>query len=220
MEAAVLEREGEREALAAGLAGLGRGEGSVLLVEGPAGIGKTALLGELRAEARAAGVRVLSAVASELDRDFAFGLVQQLLGPEVAGAAPERRSALLDGAASLAAPVVAPGAGDPAGGDVSHAVLHGLYWLVANLAEEGPVALLVDDLHWADRPSLRALEFLGRRLDGLPVLVAGTLRAGEPGSDVELLDALAAGALARTVRPGPLSTGAAGRWSAGCSAVT
>ena len=65
------------------------------------------------------------------------------------------------------------------GGDASFAALHGLYWLTVNLAGGRPLLLAIDDLHWADRPSLRFLAYLARRLEGLPVLVAASLR-GRP----------------------------------------
>ena len=66
-------------------------------------------------------------------------------------------------------------------GAASFAVLHGLYWLTLNLAAERPLLLAVDDLHWCDRPSLRFLAYLARRLDGAPVLAAATLRSGGAG---------------------------------------
>ena len=69
-----------------------------------------------------------------------------------------------------------------AGGDVSFAVLHGLYWLTVNLSAERPLLLAVDDLQWCDHPSLRFLAYLARRLDGLPVLVACGVRSSEPES--------------------------------------
>ena len=50
-------------------------------------------------------------------------------------------------------------------------MLHGLYWLAANFASRRPTLLVVDDLHWADEPSLRWLVYLARRLEGLPVLL-------------------------------------------------
>jgi DNA-binding CsgD family transcriptional regulator len=208
----VFERDDEIAWLAAAAAAAARGDGAVVLVEGAAGIGKTALLQEARAQALGKGMTVLAAVASALDRDFPFGLVHQLLDPLVAAAEPERRTRLLAGAAAQAEPVLRPqGEGAPPDAQPAHTVLHGLYWLIANLAEEGPLALLVDDLHWADASSLRLLEFVGRRLHGLPVLVVGATRTGEPGADLELLSALGGGPAARVLRPAPLSAAAAAR---------
>ena len=79
-----------------------------------------------------------------------------------------------------------------ASGDASFAALHGLYWLALNLAAERPLVLAIDDLHWCDRPSLRFLAYLARRLEGQPILVAATVRTGEPGTDVALLGEIAA----------------------------
>jgi len=199
------EREAELEELGRLAVGATRRDGALVLVEGPAGIGKTALLRAAREAARERGMTVLAATGSDLDRDFAFGLVHQLLDPVLAGAAPERRERLLGGAAALAAPVVLGGEGAAAAADPAHAILHGLYWLVANLAEEEPVALVVDDLHWGDRASLRFLEFLARRLEGLPVLVLAASREREPGAEEDVLAALRTGPATHVLRPAPLS---------------
>ncbi|MBV9807822.1 MAG: hypothetical protein JO286_11600 [Solirubrobacterales bacterium] len=84
----------------------------------------------------------------------------------------------MTGAAALAVPVLvdAPAEGD--GG--SFGVLHGLYWLLANLAERGPLLLAIDDAHWADEPSLRFLAFLTRRVDSLPLVLLTATRPVEP----------------------------------------
>ena len=74
-----------------------------MLVEGPAGIGKTRLLLEAVRLATAAGARVLSARGSQLERSFGFGAVRQLFEPCTRDAA--RREALLGGAAAGARPV-------------------------------------------------------------------------------------------------------------------
>ncbi|MBB4663570.1 AAA family ATPase [Conexibacter arvalis] len=105
---AVLEREEELALLDAAAAAAARAEGSVALIEGPAGIGKTALLRAARAAARERGLTVLGGVASALDRDFPFGLVHQLLDPLLAAAGPDRRARLLAGAAAQAEPVLRP----------------------------------------------------------------------------------------------------------------
>ena len=106
------------------------------------------------------------------------------------------------GAAGRAEVVLAAGGAEA--DEAGHAVLHGLYWLVVNLAESGPLVLLVDDLHWADVPSLRFLEYLGRRLDGLAVTIVATTRPNEPGAPQALLDELARRARAAVLRPEPL----------------
>ena len=60
--------------------------------------------------------------------------------------------------------------------DATFGVLHGLYWIVAALAEQRPHLLVVDDLHWADGASVRFLEFLANRLDALPALLLAARR--------------------------------------------
>ena len=176
------------------------------MVEGPAGIGKTRLLDAARAAAAERGFRVLVARASPLEREFGFGIVRGLLEPVVHAAGPAERAALLDGAARLAGPVLDPGEADPS---PTFAALHGIYWLLAGMAERQPLLLAVDDGHWADGPSLRALHHLARRIEDLPVLLALTARPPEPGSEgAELLDALRAEPTTTLVRPGPLSAAA------------
>ena len=88
-----------------------------------------------------------------------------------------------------------------ASGDVSFAVLHGLYWLAANLASQRPTAIVIDDLHWTDAPSLRWLTYLSRRLEGLPLLVVLGLRPPEQSVEKELLTELIADPSALVIRP-------------------
>src|SRR3954447_22213641 len=177
-------------------------------VEGPPGIGKSRLLAAARGAADHAGLRVVSARASDLESDFGFGVVRQLFEPVLARAGADERAALLGGAAALAAPVLetpGPAGGDDAGEEATPAALHGLYWLCAGLAEQRPLLLCVDDLHWADRPSLRWLVYLLQRLEGLRIAVLAGVRPGEGRHAAELLDAMAAHPLVATLRPAPLS---------------
>lgn len=206
----LLEREGELGVLDRSFAALRRGEAGVVLVEGPAGIGKSRVLAEARRGAEADGLRVLSARGGEMERDYPFGVVRQLFEPELVDPAAAER--LLAGAAGGARPVFAHGheaAGEP-GGDTSFATLHGLYWLTLNLAGGDPLVLVVDDLHWCDRTSLRFLAYLVRRLEGSPLLLLGSLRPSEPGADAALLAELASDPLTISVRPGPLTETAVG----------
>jgi DNA-binding CsgD family transcriptional regulator len=200
----LVEREREVAALAALVDALPAGEGRVAWIEGPAGIGKSTLLAEERRHAAETGAHVLAARGSELEREFPFGVVRQLF--EAVLTDPERRERVLSGAAAPAAAVFGEAAMSE--GDVSFAALHGLFWVALNLAAEGPLLLAVDDLHWCDRPSLRFVAYLARRLEGQPILVAATIRTGEPGADVALLGEIAHDPATVAVRPVPLSSDA------------
>ena len=95
-----------------------------------------------------------------------------------------------------------------AGRDRSPVVRHALVLLVGELARGRPVALVVDDLHWADGASLRWLAHLVRWLDGLPVLIAGAARTGEPREGDAVLAELAAAPGTQVLRPSALSADA------------
>ena len=168
----LLERERELAAVAAAVDAAAAGHGSVLWIEGPAGIGKTRLLRAARAHAERSGVRVLRARASELEREFAFGVVRGLFEPAVAA----EPGVLASGPARLAAPVVTLTEDTSGQAVVTAERLHGLYWLTVALADGGPLLLLVDDAHWADEPSLRALAYLARRVEELPVAIMIAIR--------------------------------------------
>jgi class 3 adenylate cyclase len=183
----LLEREAELAALEALVSAAPAG-GRLLAIEGPAGIGKTRLLAEARGRAQASGMRVLAARGSELEREFSYGIVRQLFDPLLASASREERAELLAGAAELATPIFDPArfSAEP-GVDSPLAMLHGLFWLTANLAERRAGLLAIDDLHWCDPPSLRWLAYLLPRLEGLSLLIVVALRPAEPGADVALL---------------------------------
>jgi predicted ATPase len=173
--APLVEREAELGTVERLLAAAGAGSGGAVVFEGPAGIGKSSLLAAARAAA-AAGVRILSARGGELERELPFGIVRQLLEPMMMACDPGERAALLSGAAALAKPVLF--AVDPeAGAEPSFSVLHGLYWLTVNLADERPLLVMVDDAHWADVASLRWLIYLARRLAGVPLALVLAARS-------------------------------------------
>ena len=184
------------------------GMAGCVLVEGPAGIGKTRLLVEAARLAAAGGARVLSARGSPLEQSFGFGTVRQLLEPCTTDTA--RRDVLLGGAAAGAAAVFEDVAGEAPVQHGSFAALHALYWLTVNLASEGPVVICVDDVQWCDGASLRYLAYLVKRLEGLSVLVVLARRTGEQQPDDALLAEIALDASVTVLRPGPLSAEAAG----------
>src|SRR4051812_33376170 len=100
----LLERTGELASLVDALAAAASGRGRVLLVEAPAGLGKTRLLDAARAVAAEQGFRVLLGRGSWLEREFGFGVVRDLLTPALQD--PADRGPLLQGAARLAGPAL------------------------------------------------------------------------------------------------------------------
>ena len=203
----LLGRDGELKRLDELMARSRSGCGVIALLEGPAGIGKTALLAEGAGRARSCGFSVLRAAGSELEREFAFGVLRQLFAPVVA---PGRESAdLLEGAAALAAVplglVVATADAVAGPGDAVAAAMHGLYWLTANLSELAPLVLVVDDAHWADAMSLRFVLYLARRVADLPVFLLVAARPIAAHGDAGLLAQLAGLAGVVWLRPAPLS---------------
>jgi DNA-binding SARP family transcriptional activator/DNA-binding CsgD family transcriptional regulator len=201
----IVERDREMSMIAALLDEAAASSGRVALMEGPAGIGKSRLLAEARARAAATSTLALAARGSELEREFPFGVARQLF--ETALADPERREQLLSGAAAPARALFET-SGEPPAGDASFAALHGLFWLAVNLTADGPLLLAIDDLHHCDRPSLRFIAYLTRRLEGLPILIAATLRTGERAADPALLAEVAQDPITVSLRPRPLTEAA------------
>jgi DNA-binding CsgD family transcriptional regulator len=163
-------------------------------------------LAEARALAAGAECEVLTARGGELEGQFAFGIVRQLFEAPLAAATPELRAELLAGAAELSASLFASAPTSAAGEatESSFAMLHGLYWLTANFASRTPTLLVVDDLHWADEPSLRWLHYLARRLEGLPVLLLIGTRPPEQANLPALVGELLADPAGVVMRPGGL----------------
>jgi predicted ATPase len=197
----------ERERELAEVEGLLQRRGEVLLVEGAAGAGKTSLLRAACGRADALGYDVVDARGSELEAGFAFGVVRQLFERRVAAA--QDPDALLDGPAVAARPLRLGQPPEASDHDTSFAVLHGLYWLAANLAARRPLLIAVDDAHWADEPSLRWLAYLAARLEGLALALLVAARPAQPGA-TEAAPAALRAAASTILRPALLSEGATG----------
>lgn len=189
----MLERERELEGLNSFLAQVRSGRGGAAVIEGAGGLGKTRLLHALREQAGQMGMRVLSARATEFEREFPYGVVRQLLEPMLGTGGAERNADDVPGAtpAALAALGLTP---TPAGSTQAEtdqfSTLHGLYLMAADVSHHQPLLIAVDDAHWTDAPSLRFLAFLTPRLEKLPILLAiATHPPGpdDPGPLVELV---------------------------------
>ena len=196
----LIERGDELARLDALLGSARSGAGATLLIEGPAGIGKTSLLTEARERGRLLGMTVVHGRGTPLESEYAMGVVRQCLEPAVRRDAD--REGLFAGAAQLAESVLldipSDGEAAPAG------TLHGLYWLVSNLASRAPVLLAVDDAHWADEPSLRFLAYLARRLDSMPVALVMCMRPEDEQGSAGLIGDIRSNASTWELQPAPL----------------
>src|SRR5262245_43263416 len=176
---ALLERDGEIATLEGFLRDLARGRGGVAVIEAHPGMGKSSLLAHAGELARGRDFRVLSARCSELERDFTFGAVRQLL-ERVPTEEQDAGADLYRGAAATAR-IFFGGEVDADGAGPSYfLLLNGLYWFLVNLSERRPVVLLVDDVQWIDNSSKEFLEFLAHRIEATAVTVILTSRTRAP----------------------------------------
>ena len=171
-------------------------------VEGEPGIGKTRLLAELQARAEEHGHLALMGTAAEFEQDVPFGVWVNALDAHVA----ELRG-LGPGAAGRARrhiPVTPArkGKGDSAVADERYRAHRAVRALLELLAEDRPLVLVLDDLHWGDRASIELIAALMRRGPDAPVLLAFAFRPGQ--APERLSAALAAPSVSR-VELGQLS---------------
>ncbi|MES4908407.1 MULTISPECIES: LuxR family transcriptional regulator [unclassified Streptomyces] len=206
------ERDAELAQITGALQAAREGRPSLVLLTGPLGIGRSALLQRLPALSglnEAEDVRVLRANAAPVEEEFGFGVVRQLFDSLLAGAPRElcerwtRESACFADLALADEPLPADGRPTAA----YEPVLGGLRSLLAGVCADGPLLILVDDLQWVDTPSLRWLAYLAKRLRGLRAVVVCTLRDGEPRARHPLLSEVVEAATYR-LRLRPLSSAA------------
>ncbi|MGH2856792.1 MAG: AAA family ATPase, partial [Solirubrobacteraceae bacterium] len=166
-------------------------------VNGPAGTGRSRLLEAAASLAREAGMRVLTAMGRELERDFPFGITIQLLEAvkrAPAAGEPERHA---DDSPDLVAHLLdsAASSGDQDAGD-RFATIHRLFALIQELAvqrerdSQAGLAILVDDAHSADPPSLELLVYVAARIADLPIALIASARDGASAPDNRGLEAL------------------------------
>lgn len=203
----LLERTQELDTLQRALARTVDGRGAFVLFRGAAGLGKSTLLSVGAEGARTSGRTVLSARASSLEGHIPFGLARKLVAPLLRDAAARER--LLAGDGALANPLFSGAWVRDTGDDVAIGVQEGLCAILANATSPTievanlPLTLVLDDLQWADRPSLRFLLALLERLDEIPVAVLAARRPEPDGGSADLLDMLEddAATVVRTLLP-------------------
>jgi DNA-binding CsgD family transcriptional regulator/tetratricopeptide (TPR) repeat protein len=153
MKRGILERDAELAALAGAVRSAGAGDGSVLLISGEAGIGKSSLVDAVRAQLPAEG-RMLVGYCDDLATPRTLGPFRDLVG----SVGTELSQAVTDGSDR----------------DRLLAALRGeLDW------PGHPAVLVVEDVHWADDATLDALRYLARRMASLPAVLVLTYRDDE-----------------------------------------
>lgn len=208
-----LERARELDEIEQAMLAAQGSEGRIVVLEGAGGIGKTLLLTLAVQRAHQRGMTVLRARGGELEQRFPFGVALQLFEPYLGAASPHERRRVLAGAATHAEALLSGRTRmRPASEPAELALLHGLHWVAANIAERQPLMLAVDDAHAADVASLRALLYTAQRIEDLPLTIVVSARP-QPASagSGDALTALATHALARRLELHPLSETATAR---------
>jgi tetratricopeptide (TPR) repeat protein len=203
-DSGILERDEALNSCSFVLDGIGARAGAAIVIEGPAGIGKSELLARVCAESAVRGITPLLVRGNQQDQTLAFGGVRTLLGRWVSGHTARDQQRLFAGAASFAK--VPLGLPHTRRGSVI-GFIEALYWLVVNATGLGgrddALLFAVDDTHWLDEESLDWLEFLADRLAGLPVVLLLAHRPDEP-TRTPALTRIALRAT-QVIRPRPLS---------------
>lgn len=216
----LLEREAETaalEALLTDLTGAAQGApvsgtGGLLAFAGPAGLGKTTLLGEVRRRAVARGCTVLSARGGEHEQGVAFQVVRHLLQPLLATSTEEEHRATLGSWYDIVAPAVGLVAGSATVSPDPQGVRDGLDWIVTRFAvQHAPLVLMLDDAHWADAESLAWLTGFAPRVTELPMLLVVAYRPDELPPAAAAFGRLAERHGSRALDLAPLTPGAVGR---------
>ena len=195
-------RESELQRLEAALGVLGEGSSACVALEGEPGIGKTRLLAELTALATERGHLALSGTAAEFEQDVPFGVWVNTLDSHLAEQDADWDAALLEELGGIFPSLRGREAGDSTVADERYRAHRAVRALLELLAEQTPVVLVLDDLHWSDRASIELLAALMRRAPDAPVLLAFGFRPGQ--APERLSAALAAPGVIR-IEPGRLS---------------
>ncbi|MFF7977390.1 AAA family ATPase [Streptomyces sp. NPDC007905] len=184
--------------------------GGLLAFTGPAGVGKTTLLDEVRRSAAERGCTALFAKGVEQEQSLAFHVVRQLFQPLLASYSENERRDLLGDWYGIVGPCIGlcPAAAGGAAPD-PQGVRDGLDWVVTCVAVgHGPLILIVDDLHWADAESVAWLTSFARRVEELPVLMVFSYRPDELGTATGMFTDMVEGSRVRPLNLAPLSPSA------------
>ncbi|MFD9354471.1 ATP-binding protein [Streptomyces sp. NPDC060031] len=181
-------------------------DGALLAFSGPAGLGKTTLLAEVRRRSHAKACTVLAARGGEQEQNQPFHVARQLIQPQLAGAPDEELRAVLGSWYSIVGPALglcAPEQGPPPD---PQGLRDGLDWVLTHLiVQRAPVALVLDDAHWADPESLGWLAAFAPRAEHLPLLLVVAYRPDELPAHAEAFRTLPGRAGHRPLTLAPLT---------------
>jgi DNA-binding CsgD family transcriptional regulator len=203
-------RQQELAALDAALDAVKASRPRWIVVSGEPGIGKTRLLSELADRAGTRRHPVFVGRGAELETDIPFGIWIDALDDHVASLGERRLDQMVGenvGELARVLPSAAPG-GAGAGGlqDERFHAYRAVRALLARMAMGSPVVLVLDDVQWADDPSLELIAHLLRRPPPASVLIALAFRAGQvPNNLLAALDAASRDSLVTSIELGPLS---------------
>ncbi|MEU0391284.1 AAA family ATPase [Streptomyces sp. NPDC006208] len=168
------------------------GTGGLLAFAGPAGLGKTTLLTEVRRRAVARGCTVLFARGGEHEQGVAFHVVRQLVQPVLATGTEKEHRRILGSWYDIVAPAVGLVAGNSNGSPDPQGVRDGLDWIATRFAvQHAPLVVVLDDAHWADAESLAWLTGFAPRVSELPMLLVVAYRSDELPADAAAFAKLA-----------------------------
>ncbi|MFF1776823.1 ATP-binding protein [Streptomyces virginiae] len=154
--------------------------GALLAFSGPAGLGKTTLLAELRRRAHVRNCTVLAARGGEQEQSQPFHVARQLIQPQLAGTSEQELRAALGGWYSIVGPALGLCAPEQGAPPDPQGLRDGLDWVLTHLVvKRAPVALVLDDAHWADPESLGWLAAFAPRAEHLPLLLVVAYRPDE-----------------------------------------
>ncbi|HEX8347174.1 MAG TPA: LuxR C-terminal-related transcriptional regulator [Actinoplanes sp.] len=177
--------------------------GRLVIIEGPAGIGKTHLLRIWMQLRRQHGATVLHVRCSARESGYPWGVARRLLGPAVLA-----RPGLLDDpdlAVRRAARFIGLPLDAGTGPDLLDECVDDLHQLTVRLAEQDGITLVIDDAHACDVASLRWLNHLLVRLEQLRTTIVLAMRRSQEPTDADLIDAIRDAGEGHVIRLWPLS---------------
>jgi predicted ATPase len=173
----------ELDLLVAALDDARRGRAVAVFISGETGVGKSRLLREFTADAERQGVAVLQGAAVDVTEDAPFwpvrGALRIFLGDPRHDWAVKLLKPWWDELEVILAAGLRGTAGSPAYS--ASTTLDMLVQVIATLSEHGPLILVIEDMHWADRSTRALLLYLMANLTGQPVLLLSTYRVDGPG---------------------------------------